>query len=88
MNTTKLVILDLKSNFNIKENDCHYIKLSSGSINLINSKQLFIKKYLNRYYEKYKQKLILNFKNKIRSSKVGFLQECEIFNLKMIKKSL
>ena len=35
MNTTKLVILDLKSNFNIKENDCHYIKLSSGSINLI-----------------------------------------------------
>ncbi len=82
MNSAKLVILDLKSNLNIKENDCHYIKLSSGSINLINSKQLFIKKYLNRYYEKYKQKLIFNFKNKIRSSKVSFLQECEIFNLR------
>ena len=26
--------------------------------------------------------MILNFKNKIRSSKVGFLQECEIFNLR------
>ena len=49
MKLNNLIILDLQSNLKIKESNCNYIKLSSGSINFINSKQLLIKKYLDKY---------------------------------------
>ena len=51
MNFKNLVILDLKDNLEVKENNCEFINLSSGSINFTNSKKVFIKKYLDRYYQ-------------------------------------
>ena len=55
MNFKNLIILDLKNNFDVKEKNCNYISLSSGSINFINSKQIFIKTYLDKYYKVYKK---------------------------------
>ena len=55
MEFKNLILLDLKENLQIKENNCSYINLSSGSINLVNAKQIFIKKYLDKYYETYKK---------------------------------
>ena len=63
MNFKNLVILDLKDNLEVKENNCEFINLSSGSINFTNSKKVFIKKYLDRYYQSYK-KINFQFKNK------------------------
>ena len=82
MNFNNLIILDLQNNLNIQENNCNYIKLSSGSINFINSKQLLIKKYLDKYYDLFKEKLILNLRKKINTNKLPFLEECEVFNLR------
>ena len=82
MNFKNLVILDLKDNLEVKENNCEFINLSSGSINFTNSKKVFIKKYLDRYYQSYKKKLIFNLKIKIKLSSIKFLGECEVFNLR------
>ena len=82
MNFKNLVILDLKDNLEVKENNCEFINLSSGSINFTNSKKVFIKKYLDRYYQSYKKKLISNLKIKIKLSSIKFLGECEVFNLR------
>ena len=82
MNFKNLIILDLKNNFDVKEKNCNYISLSSGSINFINSKQIFIKTYLDKYYKVYKKKLISNLRQKIKSSSIKFLEECEVFNLR------
>ena len=82
MNFKNLVILDLKDNLEVKENNCEFINLSSGSINFTNSKKVFIKKYLDRYYQSYKKKLIFKLKIKIKLSSIKFLGECEVFNLR------
>ena len=77
-----LIILDVQENLDIQERDCNYINLSSGSINFTNSKKIFIKAYLDKYYQIYKKKLIFNLRKKIKSSKIKFLEECEVFNLR------
>jgi len=82
MKTRNLVILDLKNNLDIDENNCNYISLSSGLINFKNSKHIFIKKYLNKYYKEYKRKLILSLMNKMKSNTTNFLEECEVFNVR------
>ena len=69
-------------NLDIQERNCNYINLSSGSINFTNSKKILIKAYLDKYYQKYKKKLIFNLRKKIKSSKIKFLEECEVFNLR------
>ncbi len=82
MEFKNLILLDLKENLQIKEINCSYINLSSGSINLVNAKQIFIKKYLDKYYETYKKKLIISLRKKLKSSTIKFLEECEVFNLR------
>ena len=77
-----LIILDVQENLDIQERDCNYINLSSGSINFTNSKKILIKAYLDKYYQIYKKKLIFNLRKKIKSSKIRFLEECEVFNLR------
>tara|TARA_E500000178_G_scaffold12714_1_gene12239 strand:- start:9586 stop:11124 length:1539 start_codon:yes stop_codon:yes gene_type:complete len=82
MKFKNLIILDVQKNLNISENNCNYINLASGSINFTNSKQILIKKYLDKYYKLYKKKLISHLKQKIKSSTNKFLEECEVFNLR------
>ena len=43
--------------------------------------KIFIKKYLDKYYETYK-KLIISLRKKLKSSTIKFLEECEVFNLR------
>lgn len=82
MKSNKLLIIDLKKNLDLEKLNYDYIKLSSGSVKLKNSNQILIKKYLDKYYETYKKKLINNLKNKIRKNRSKFLIECEVFNLR------
>ena len=82
MKFKNLIILDIQKNLDLEEYNCNYINISSGSINFKNSKRILIKRYLDRYYEIYKKKLILNLRKKIKSSKIKFLEECEVFNLR------
>ena len=72
MEFKNLILLDLKENLQIKEINCSYINLSSGSINLVNAKQIFIKKYLDKYYETYKKKLIISLRKKQNQVQLNF----------------
>ena len=83
MNNDALLIIDLAKNFDLKEKNQQYIYLNNGNINLINCKQIKLKKFKKLRKEIYKN-LIRKFKKYIldNQEKKFFLSEMEIFNLR------
>ena len=54
MKKKKLIIICKRKNIQIDENDVSYINIGDGIVQAEKSNQIFLKKYRNFYYEKFK----------------------------------
>ena len=57
----KLLILDLKKNYNIKRNNVDVIYLSYGDIHIVNSSRLDLEQYRNEKIKKEEQFVLYRF---------------------------
>ena len=79
---SNLVLIDLeKDDFKIYEDNCFYINLNKGKINITNSKNISFSE-LKNFEKKSRLDLAKSLKKKIKTFNDDFFQELELFNLR------
>jgi len=79
---SNLVLIDLeKDDLKIYENNCFYINLNKGKINITNSKNISFSE-LKNFEKKSRLDLAKSLKKKIKTFNDDFFQELELFNLR------
>lgn len=84
MKKKKLLIFHSQNNLKINKKYDYFINLGDGNLEIINSKEISLKKYYKKNYNHFKKKLISSLHQKILHSKdkSDILSELEIFNLR------
>ena len=81
MKKKKLLIFHSQNNLKINKKYDYFINLGDGNLEIINSKEISLKKYYKKNYNHFKKKLISSLHQKILHSKdkSDILSELEIF---------
>ena len=85
----KLLILDLKKNYNIKRNNVDVIYLSYGDIHIVNSSRLDLEQYRNEKIKKELLNFLIHYVNFAKINQKNFdVSELEILNIRNDKSNI
>ena len=84
MKQKNLIIIHIKKNLIIDQQNVSYINIGNGTVSIENSKKIILSKYREVNYLKYKNLLIKELSKKLikTEKKIPFISELEIFNLR------